>query len=119
MPTTKRVTAKRNSPNPSPGAWKAHECPNGDWNMYADDAPSGSKLPASVPAGPHAKANALLIAAAPDMLKTLRLIQRWLPENDHEPHVQRVIWNSVRDVIAQALGRSDDTAITRHPDVCV
>lgn len=67
----------------TPGTWTAERETRGGfdsteivWHVYANDAPSGHKLPA-VCSGPDAEANARLIAAAPEMHRLLLSLATW------------------------------------------
>lgn len=67
----------------TPGPWAPMENPEGNncdvlaWDIYANDAPTGSRLPAQA----SSEANAQLISAAPELVEALEASNEFLLED--------------------------------------
>lgn len=95
----------------TPGPWKVHPYRNvsvGPYNKGIDVGPYGRAVARVIGAfeeqhaGPEAEANARLIAAAPEMLRVLKVVESFM---DAVGPAYRDDLQQVRDVIAKAEGR--------------
>jgi hypothetical protein len=92
----------------TPGPWDSHgedEVMAGDWDKHVATAWNNDKIEPA-----EATANARLIAAAPDLLRCLKvLLEAWeaVPPTVQVPEEINVdeIWDNVRFAIAKAEGK--------------
>ena len=96
---------------PTPGEWRARNDRHGPYVVSDDGINICEMSESSRAAGPDDDAeriaNARLIAAAPDMLEALKLVQRYEPEHRYWGVPGFV--ESVDAAIAKAEGRTDES----------
>jgi hypothetical protein len=105
-----------NKPKHTPGPWTCFDTSN-HAHDYRLTKPDGSPLPVNAPYNDHSeqRANARLIAKAPDLLALLNeAVERWpqFETDEHVPGADLVDWfgawlDKVRPVLAQVEGQAD------------
>lgn len=83
----------------TPGPWRI-----GDHGRTVFGPPNGHPSPETVAQVTHKK-NALLIAAAPDLLAAVKMV---LDASEDGGDMENIDWGELRAVYAQAAGQEDD-----------
>jgi hypothetical protein len=102
------VTPESRAASFTPGPWAIH---GGEYTGARIDGPNGRSVAHAIQRDAHpthgqgitqseAEANARLIAAAPDMLQMLQIVERYF--DSEEPHP--ILQADINDVIASATG---------------
>ena len=96
----------------TPGPWQIIVNKHGQYDIVATSKTDGIAFIDKRNDPDEERANAYLIAAAPEMLEALEELRRWFDDNvsTYEPHCSpeyAAMWRRVRNAIAKAKGEHE------------
>lgn len=96
----------------TPGPWQIVISPQKHFDIVKNDETDGIAFVDVRDNKEEERANAMLIAAAPELLDALEELRRWFDDNvsTYEPHYSpeyAAMWRRVRNAIAKAKGEHE------------